>query len=140
MLLTCRLIPQDFKSCSQSLSPSGAHIITGGLGSLGILTAFFISQDNPRSPDLHSSSEDVYLLGRSGRVEDENLQSLQNSKGMSSMCRCDVSSVEETKYLVEKAREVYLHGFYSLFYISYDSYGGNSFFSTKQCQAISFLA
>ncbi|KAK9803996.1 hypothetical protein WJX72_011444 [[Myrmecia] bisecta] len=78
---------------------SGAIVITGGLGSVGSLVATWLAQGlNPKTSRL-------WLLGRSGRVAgDSRLRPELFGDAMVTMARSDVSSVEETGFVVDSIR------------------------------------
>lgn len=69
-------------------SEAGAVVISGGLGSLGLLTASWLAG---------RKEQHLILLGRSGRTEGmELLRLLRQSGACVVMCRCDTASREDT--------------------------------------------
>jgi len=67
-------------------SESGSVVISGGLGSLGLLTASWLAG---------RKEQHLVLLGRSGRASNSAVPVMQNGACVV-MCRCDTASIEET--------------------------------------------
>ena len=74
-------------------------MLSGGMGSLGLLVANWLA-----------SSEDapLWLLGRSGRGQNEDLRTLYQSGGRISAKRCDSSCTEEATSVVSEHNEMLL--------------------------------
>jgi 3-oxoacyl-(acyl-carrier-protein) synthase/NAD(P)-dependent dehydrogenase (short-subunit alcohol dehydrogenase family)/acyl carrier protein len=67
-------------------SESGSVVISGGLGSLGLLTASWLAG---------RKEQHLVLLGRSGRASNSAVAAMQSGACVV-MCRCDTASIEET--------------------------------------------
>lgn len=99
----CRLLPQSMHSkyCS-SHQAFGATLVTGGLGSLGLLVSFWLAQAN--TPARFK----LILLGRSGRADDplalEKL--LRECQSCVQIHRCDISSLDEVASVYEACHKV----------------------------------
>ena len=85
-----------------ALQLQGPALVTGGLGSLGLLVATWLAQTN------HPAEPQLMLVGRSGRADDSALaQSLyKESRGNLQLSRCDITSAEEVSSLLQEGHKV----------------------------------
>lgn len=100
----CRLLSTSIPALViQKKKLTGATLVTGGLGSLGLLVASWLSE---RSRVLEGF--DIILVGRTGRAEDsamlQNL--LERSQDLLVISRCDVSSTEDADSIVHRSCQV----------------------------------
>jgi hypothetical protein len=77
-------------------------LLTGGLGSLGLLVAAWLLG----RADGGACAREVVLLGRSGRPERlDGLAGLLSGSGIVTLARCDVSRREEAGSIVHACRQ-----------------------------------
>ena len=107
----CRLLPAPQRRAAREAGQifSGTVLLTGGLGSLGLLVAIWLAQQQQQVGDADSHRDlCLVLLGRTGRAGSAALASLLAHIGTGSvtLSRCDVSSAEEAGSLIQQCRPV----------------------------------
>ena len=98
-----RLLSLAMPSAQRSrLSQIGTTLITGGLGSLGMLVALWLAQSN------EPARLTLILTGRSGRIANSAAvhRLLSLYQGIVRIHRCDVASSDETSSLRQSCRKV----------------------------------
>ncbi|CAL8465604.1 g5140 [Coccomyxa elongata] len=83
----------------------GVHVITGGLGSLGVLVASWLTQQEPAGSDLGNA---LILLGRTGRGNgaERVLMSAGDSPSVVTIGRCDAGSSSDAAYAIALCDQV----------------------------------
>ncbi|BDA51455.1 probable oleandomycin polyketide synthase, modules 5 and 6 [Coccomyxa sp. Obi] len=94
----------DMTNCN-SQSSNGAHVITGGLGSLGVLVATWLIQQQPAGSHLGNA---LILLGRTGRGNSAErvLMSACHSPCIITIGRCDAGSSADATYALALSDQV----------------------------------
>lgn len=84
------------------LHEQGPTLIAGGLGSLGLLVASWLSESST------STSFRLTLVGRTGRVEDSGVLQglLQQCTGSVHIKRCNISCQEEAYHVLQTCHKV----------------------------------